>query len=298
MYNSTMKVAIIVLFLNNYEVTRECLESIMSLRYEDFAVISVNNGSSDDSQARLEAEFPLVTFIDTGSNLGYSGGNNVGIESALRLGADFIWVLNNDTIVDPEALGYLVDAANRNPEAAIFNPKIYYYSHPDKLIFGDYGWSKWKSIPKMTGHGERDYGQYDFPHEMQAADGASLFIRSRPIKDIGAFDEWYFCYFEDIDFSLRARRHGWRILFVPDARIWHRVSYTSIPGNPVTNYYGTRNSMRCALKNYPAYLPSIFVWGLSHHLVKCIVRRRYACLLMGIKGYIDFFMNRGGNKFA
>lgn len=289
-----MKVVIIVLFLNDYEVTRECLESIMSLRYENFEVVSVNNGSSDNSQARLEVEFPLVTFIDTGSNLGYSGGNNVGIDLALKRGADFIWVLNNDVTVDPKALDHLVDAAAGYPDAAIFSPKTYYYSHPDVLVFGDYKWRKWRSAPKMIGHDERDRSQYDSPHEMQAAEGASLFIRSRLIKDIGAFDEWYFCYFEDIDFSLRSRRHGWKILFVPGARIWHRVSHTSVLGNPATSYYATRNGMRCALKNYPAYLPSVFILGLGCHLVRSIARRSRAYFLMGIKGYIDFFLNHGG----
>jgi GT2 family glycosyltransferase len=294
----SMKVVIIILFLNDYEVTRECLESLITLRYEDFEVISVNNGSADDSQARLEEEFPQVTFIDTGSNLGYSGGNNIGIEVALRLGAGFIWVLNNDTIVDPDALGHLVDAASKHPEVGIFNPKTCYYSHPDTLVFGDYKWNKWKSIPKMIGDGERDRGQYDLPHELEAADGASLFIRSELIKEIGAFDEWFFCYFEDADLSLRARRSGWKIILVPGARIWHRVSHTSVPGSPVTNYYATRNSMKCALKNYPAYLPAVFIWGFSHHLIKCMVRRRYAHFVMGTKGYIDFFLNRGGRKPA
>ncbi len=291
-----MKVVIIILFFNNYEVTRECLESIQALHYKDIEVISVNNGSTDDSQARLEVEFPLFTFVDTGRNLGYSGGNNFGMEIALERGAEFIWVLNNDTVVDPDALNHLIDAANRHPNAAIFNPKTYFYSDPDVLIFGDVKWSKCKSLPKMIGHGERDHGQYDFVHEMQAADGASLLIRSELIKNIGMFDEWYFCYYEDTDFSFRARKHGWDILFVPDARIWHKVSSTSTLGNPATNYYMTRNGLRCALRNYPAYLPVTLLCGFRYGILYNIEKRKYHHLIMGIKGYIDFLLNKGGNN--
>lgn len=288
------KVVVVVLFLNNHEVTCDCLESVMTSRYENFEVIAVNNGPPDEGLERLREGFPAVTFISTGSNLGYAGGNNAGIDLAMRSGAGFVWVLNNDTTVDPDALECLVEAAARYPDAGIFNPKTYYHSHPDRLVFGDIEWKKWKSNPKTIGQDQADHGQFDYPHEMEAADGASLFIRSSLIREIGAFDEWFFCYYEDSDFSLRAREHGWKIRFVPGARIRHRVGYTSVTESPLTSYYGKRNSMRCALNNYPAYLPVVFTLGIIKHVARNVSLGRYDHLRMGLRGYRDFFLNRGG----
>ena len=134
------RVAVIVLNWNGREDTLECLRSIRSIAYSNFGVIVVDNGSTDGSVAAIRASQPSVEVIDTGENLGFAGGNNVGIRRALELGADYVLLLNNDTVVDPGLLRAFVAAAALHPEAGAFGAKIYFHSEPTRIWYAGARW--------------------------------------------------------------------------------------------------------------------------------------------------------------
>jgi len=129
----TPKVSIIVLNWNSAHDTAECLESLRKLNYPAHEIIIVDNGSTDDSELVLREEYSDIKFIQTGVNLGYAGGNNVGIKYALAHGAELIWILNNDTVVDPDSLREMVVMAQSDPAIGLVGSKIFYYSKPDTL---------------------------------------------------------------------------------------------------------------------------------------------------------------------
>jgi len=216
-------VCVVLVNWNGWRDTLQCLESCERLAYPHFEVIVVDNGSTDDSVARLRSRFPDLRLIETGANLGFAGGNNAGMYAALGMGAAYVWLLNNDTVIDPASLGALVDAVRADATVGLAASKIYYQDKPDTLWYaGGYlsplwGWSRHR------GADEPDEGQYDALTVVEFATGCSLLARAGAVTSIGPMDESYFLYWEDIDWSARARRAGWRVVYVPGSRVWHKL---------------------------------------------------------------------------
>jgi len=240
---STARVYIIILNWNGWRDTVECVESCSRLDYPDFRILIVDNGSTDGSESILRERFPLVDFIQTGANLGFAGGNNLGIRYALERGADFVWLLNNDTVVAPEALGELAGVADSDDRVGIVGSKLYYYNQPTIIAFAG---GEWKQHPLYPGHrrvDEEDCGQCDTLEEVDFITGCSLLIKTAVIQDIGEMPERYFLYWEDIDWNATADEHGWKIMFVPASHVWHKVSATTdtLPG--IKDYYSVRNRL-------------------------------------------------------
>ena len=159
----TPSVYIIVLNWNGKDDTLECLASIAAIQYADFETVVVDNGSSDDSVAAIRAQRPELHIIETGQNLGFAEGNNVGIKYAMAHHADYIFILNNDTTVDPLLLQHLVSSAQRHPDAGIIGPKTYYHAHPQVIWSAGGYWDNHQCCFEQTGDGEFDKGQYDTP---------------------------------------------------------------------------------------------------------------------------------------
>lgn len=238
----TSKVSMVILNLDGYEDTRECLLSIRCVHYPSLEVILVNNGCSDDSPKRLLSEFPEVRVLTNRENLGYGGGCNLGIKDAIGRGADFVLLLNNDTIVDPDFLLNLIQIGETDPRIGILGPKIYYASDPQRIWFAG-GFVKLKS--GRYGHIGQDRidteNKFGETREIGWITGCALLIRTSVFEKIGFLDSDLFAYFEDADFCLRARSAGYRCVFVPDAKVWHKVSRTSGAESPFTLYLGARN---------------------------------------------------------
>lgn len=246
-----------ILNWNGISDTLECLKSVNKLRVtsHELQVIVVDNGSTDDSVEKLKKQKGIVLLENT-ENLGFAGGNNVGMKYAVENGADFVLVLNNDTIVAEDHLVHLIEAAENNPKAGIFSPKIYfakgYEFHKDwyrknelgKVIWYVGGIMDWANVMGSNyGVDDVDVGQYQDIREIDFATGACMFIRREVIEEIGYFDQKYFLYLEDADYSMRAKNKGWKVLFVPKARIWHKVSQSSGIGSALNDYYITRNRL-------------------------------------------------------
>lgn len=213
----------IILTFNHYDDTRECLESLQKTDYENLSIVVVDNGSSDGTPDKIRADFPDVQVIETGRNLGVPWGYDVGFSYALRAGAEYVLMLNNDTVVDPQMLRHLVDAAQADPNAGILMPKVLYYDDPEVIWAAGGRHRTFPPAHVIVGQ-DRPSAAFDKPFYLEYALSCGLLIHRRAFERAGLFDPGYFFFFDDWDFSQRVRAHGLQIVFVPEARMWHKVS--------------------------------------------------------------------------
>ena len=239
------KVFIIILNWNGYQDTVECLQSVRRLTYPSCKVIVVDNGSSDGSVAKLKEEFKEVFYIENKENLGFATGNNVGISYALENGADYILLLNNDTVVERYFLDALARVAESDERIGIVGPKIYAGMPESSVLWGAGGEIDWgHGRTYHTGYHETDHGQWDKIRDVDYVSGCAMLIKRKVLEDVGLLDERYFLYYEETDFCMRANRTGFRVVYVPDAKIWHKAFATTGGENgPVYTYYMTRNRL-------------------------------------------------------
>lgn len=213
----------VILAFNNYDDTRECLKSLQKSDYENLSIVVVDNGSSDGTPEKIHNEFPDVKVIKTGRNLGVPWGYNVGFSYALRAGAGYILMLNNDTVVDPQMVRRLVEVAQEEPNVGILMPKVLYYGNSEMIWAAGGRYRVFPPAHVIVGQ-NRPSAAFDKPFYLEYAISCGLLIHRRAFEKAGLFDPGYFFFFDDWDFSQRVRAHGLRILFVPDARMWHKVS--------------------------------------------------------------------------
>jgi GT2 family glycosyltransferase len=243
---------IVVLNWNGGADTIACLQSLDRLLYRERRIVLVDNGSTDGSVGMLRGATweSKVEIIETGKNLGYAGGNNLGIRYAVDCGADFVLVLNNDTTVDPMLLNELIGAANRHPEAGCFGPWIFYTHDPERLWFAG---AVWDSDSLAFAQRGKDRVASDVSVQATNTDyvcGAALFLRANVARQIGLFDERFFLVFEESDWCYRARRAGFACLMVPSARVWHKVGASfGSEASPLRTYFSARNKLLWAERN-------------------------------------------------
>jgi GT2 family glycosyltransferase len=238
------RVMIIVLNWNGLADTLACLSSLARLDYLAHEVVVVDNGSTDGSVATVRVTHPWVALIETGENLGYVGGNNVGLEYARTAGADYALLLNNDTEVAPDFLRLQVEAAEVDPAIGIVGPTIYYFDRPNVVwsAGGDIDWRRGRT--RMIGLNEVDQGQ--FGHKVRPVDfvsGCALLIKMSAVDQVGMLDPRFFAYFEETEWCVRAARAGFKVLHVPQAKIWHKISPDAREASPQVHYYMTRNRL-------------------------------------------------------
>ena len=263
---STRKhVFVIILNWNGASDTCACLASLekSKVKSQKSKVIVVDNGSIDDSVATIRKNFPNVEVIETGKNLGFAGGNNIGIRRALEDGADFVWLLNNDTFVDTNALVSLVDAF-KGDNVGVAGSKIYFapgreyhherYKEKDRghVLWYAGGIIDWNNMyASHRGVDEVDKGQYGDVEETPFVTGCSMMVKKEVFEKIGLLDEKFFAYLEDLDFCLRARRAGYKFLYVPQSVIWHKNAGSSGVGSDTHQYYMTRNRLLVGFRYAP-----------------------------------------------
>jgi hypothetical protein len=219
------KVAVVVLAWNGRALTMACLESLESLRYPNRSVILVDNASTDGTaDAVRKAYGGRIAVIENAENLGYSRGNNVGIRRALEDGADFVLLLNNDTTVDAALVDRLVEVMAVSEDIGIAGPKIYYASPPDRIWFAGGEIHLARGTSKHIGIRERDTGRYDSVRDVDYVTGCALLARRAVFERIGYLDPVYAAYYEDADFCVRARRAGFRVVYAPAGKVWHKIS--------------------------------------------------------------------------
>lgn len=203
----------------------------------------VDNGSTDCSVEKLRREFgSCIEIVASARNLGYAGGNNLGIRHALKKGADLVLLLNNDTTVDEKFLRSLCDAAMHHPEHQLFGAKIFYHRRPHTLWYAGGDYTPWLAKVWQTGKNEADGPPYQRASDISFITGCCLMIRREVFKSIGFLDDELYLYSEDLDYCMRAKRRGLRLLFVPSARVWHHIgAFRDGELSPHYLYYQTRN---------------------------------------------------------
>jgi GT2 family glycosyltransferase len=239
------KVAVIVLNWNGREDTLRCLESLQAVEYPNWEVLVVDNGSEDGSLDAIRERHPEAMVIEAGRNLGFAGGNNLGIEAALRRGAEFVLVLNNDTTVAPDLLRAFVRAAREHPDAGVFAAKIYFLKDPQRLWYAGARWNSMSAAFEHVGQGVLDTGaDFEQVRDTDYACGCAMLLRAPAVQAVGMLDERFFLLFEETDWCFRAREAGFRCLFVPGAKVWHRVSSSFGGGRSILyEYFLFRNRL-------------------------------------------------------
>lgn len=219
---------IIVLNYKRKDDTIDCLGSVLNMDYPVFKVVMVDNASGDGSAEAVRAAFPEVHVIENARNLMYAGGNNVGIQYALGMGAEYILLLNNDTVVDAGMLTRLVGAMNSRPDAGIAGPMIYYYppcgSGSETIWYGGGIVEMWRGLVAHRAIREKDTGRFRDAEDTGYVTGCGMLISRACIIRTGMLDTSYNMYAEDTDLCLRAKRAGFSVIFVPGAVMWHKVS--------------------------------------------------------------------------
>lgn len=258
----TPKVAIIVLNYNGLADTPACLDSLASLDYPNYGVIVVDNGSIDGSVAVVRQAHPEVEVLETGENLGYAEGNNVGVRYAVKTGADYVLLLNNDTVVAPDFLTHLVNAAEASPTAGAAGPIIYYFDRPT-VIWSAGGAIDWAhGCTRMVGLDEVDQGQFgSAPQAVDFVTGCALLVKVKLVQQVGLLDPRFFAYYEETEWCVRIARAGFKILQVPQAKIWHKISPVAREASPQVHYYMTRNRLlflKLARMGLASWLNTVF----------------------------------------
>ncbi len=296
--SSTPRVSIILVNWNGAEDTVECVQSLKECKYTNIQIIIVDNNSKGNEAELLKEKFgSSIEVLKNKTNLGFAGGVNTGINFALRRGSDYILLINNDTVVEPDFLNYLIEQGEKNKDIGILVPKICYYS-ASRIIWSAGGYvSKLRSSGFSCGEGkyEEEYNNSKF---VTFASGCCLLIKANVLTKVGLFDEKYFLYLEDVDFCYRVNNAGYKILYDGRSKILHKVNVASTKAiNVLPLYFITRNRMYFARKFFKGwflisalYIVLTFTLKSLFWMVKGDINRIEAIRL----AFADFLKRRFG----
>lgn len=300
------KITIVILNWNGRQDTLECLESVQKIDYQNFETIVVDNGSQDDSVKTIREKFPQVMTIENGANLGFSAGNNVGIQYALSQGTDYVFLLNNDTVVDPQMLSELIDASTKYPEAGILGSKIYRYDKPETIWYAGTSWRTDTAKFLHIGYGKVD-SQTD-EAEVKETDyvcGCAFLIKTEVVEKVGMLDPKYFLLWEEADLCYRARKAGYKTLVVPKSQLRHKCSASFIGGHkaPHYQYFWWRNRFLWVEKNlsfaettkvYPVIVKQI-VKEVINYLKSQTNTQEKLTAKAALQGFRDYLLRKFGD---
>ncbi len=284
-------VAVVILNHNQAAYTLDCLASLVRLDYPRYRVLVVDNGSAGDDAGRITRNFPDISVLCLPENLGVAGGRNAGLREVLQWRPEYVLFLDNDTLVAPDLLNYLVARAESDPRIGAVQPKIYFADPPNRIcsVGGKY-------YPRISHSRHPRSGQYDSPRTMVAADidilsGCCALVRSEVFRSVGLLDETYspYCH-EDVDFSLRLLHADYRLMVEPAAVLWHRVSCIPVQSPEKLKQLAKGHILflrfHTSLLDLPASILWIAVHILRRYLLPALIHRQWesaAALLSGVK---------------
>lgn len=300
-------VTFVILNWNQPEMTAECLDSIRQQDYDNYRVLVVDNGSRDNSVEVLNERFPWVELLALEENVGYGMGNNAGIEHVLRTSTDYVFLLNNDTVVAPDMLSILVNVAEADPRIGIVGPTMYYYEPPDVIWSGEntVNWRTGEVTRKNMGeHVSQDLLRQMENRKIDHVDTCASLVKREVFESIGMLDPRYFINYEDLDFDLRAKQAGFDLVYVPRAFMWHKVSLAMGFASPATTYYMTRNALTLFWARAPLQWKLFAVFSILVRTVRTMtawaLRPKYRSEIYQQKrranayALRDFFFRRSG----
>lgn len=232
-----------------------------------------------------------LVLIQTGANLGFAGGNNVGLRYVLARGdAKYIWLLNNDTVIDANALASAVALAETDEAVGMVGAKLLHYDRPEVIQTVAGGRIvPWQAAVKLLGRDQEDLGQWDDPVDIDYITGASLLVKDVTLRATGLIDEQYFMYAEELDWCLRARQLGWRLRYSPESIVWHKEGSSVGFKSPLHDYYAVRSALLWVKKFYPRALPAAMAYLIYQSVLPKILRRQPARLAAVLRAYRSFF---------
>jgi GT2 family glycosyltransferase len=250
-------VSIITVNYNNAKVTAELMVSLRHITYPNLEVIVVDNGSVEHPGAAIQKEYPAVKLIMSEKNLGFAGGNNLGIKAAT---GEYLFLVNNDTEFTEGLIEGLLEVFNQYPDAGVVSPKFHYFFHKGTIEYAGY-----KAVDTFTGRNsmigckEQDNGQYDAFTETNYAHGGAMMVSAAAVKKVGLMPEVYFLYYEEFDWCEQFKRHGYKIYYQYKSLIYHKESMTTGKNSPLKTYYITRNRILFMRRNVKLPARSFFV---------------------------------------
>lgn len=269
------KTAIILVNWNSFEYTHQCILSLNQLIQKDFDIIVVDNGSADESGKKLKATHPNIILIESDTNLGFTGGNNLGLTYSLQQAYTYSMLLNNDTEVAPDFLEILTGYMDEHPETGAIQPKIYYHHNRSILWDGGSYFNRILGIAYTSGHGKVPGKKHEVIKEVDWITGCCLLTRNSILKETGFLAKNFFIYYEDVDLSFRIKKTGSKLIYHPGSVIYHIAGVsnkTKTKGkegfvNPIVHYLNFRNRI-WLLKQYTPliYAPTVIVYNFFYTL--------------------------------
>lgn len=288
------KVYIIILNYNGYEDTLECLQSLISLDYPNFDVIVCDNASPNGSEKYIrewiaKTRFKHVHFIQTGKNLGFAGGNNVGIRYAMMHGAQYIWLLNNDTTVEPDALTAMVEQMQKEKSIGICGSKLISY-HDKTKIAGLGGW--YNPVFGTSGH---IMNEKELSENLSYIIGASMLFRREVFERVGLLQDDYFLYYEELDIAERIKKY-YKMTVALNSIVYHKEGASIGNGSAFSEYYLIKNNLKFTWRFHRIYFPIVAI-RLMAKIFYPIHRRPYKRLEMFCKVTQSFIKEVKSDKF-
>jgi GT2 family glycosyltransferase len=298
-------VAVVIVHWGSPEMTMECMESVLASEYRGLKIILVDNCPERPLWQQSSEINGTIEYMPAATNTGYCGGNNLGIGRARELGAEYVLLLNNDTIIDETLIHDCVGYMESRPTAAVISPKVFFHQDPQNIYIAGGRLDLNTGEIEFPGWNEKDVGQYEQEREITFAHGCALFARATVFERVGFFDERLFSYCEDSDLSRRIILAGMRMIYYPKARVWHKCSSledgrTGNVATPLATYYIWRNKffnfrryiVERRARGYCAFAYR-FVWRFASFALK--YRRFDLCRAMAV-GLIDAAIGRMGKR--
>lgn len=285
------ELSIITVNYNGFADTLQLIESIQTHLGIPYEFIVVDNGSNADDYVMLKHQFPNIKVIRSTKNLGFAGGNNLGIKNAA---ANFLLFINNDAYVKDDSLKYLVEIMKNEPTLGGISPKILFADQEKLIQFA--GYTPLSSITlrnRLIGFKEKDTGQHDHPNSTPYLHGAAMLIRREAIDKVGDMPEIYFLYYEELDWSVQLRRAGYRLEYNPTAVVYHKESSSVGQESPLKAFYMTRNRLLFAKRNLSSFHRFLSIayqisLALPKRVIQCLLNGKYDLAVAMMKGCVAF----------
>ena len=296
----TPKIAAIILNTNKKLDTLECLGSLEACQYPNLSIFVLDNASSDGSNEAIREQFPNVEIIPIINNKGYAGNNNVGIQHVIAQKPDWIFILNEDIVLDKNALNLMMASVSKLPQVGIIGPLVFHHSEPNFIqSAGGMLDKNWDSI--HLGQNELFINQFNAPSEVDWISGCAIGVRLEALEKAGLIDERFFYYFEETEWCLRIRSYGWKTYMIPEAHIWHKGVQRDYQPSPNVTYYATRNRLLMFKIHHPPFriwisTSMFFIRTLFSWTIKSKWRYKRANRDAMWQGIIDFIFHRWGMR--
>lgn len=283
-------ISIITVNYNGFNDTCELIDTL-PLNDDSLEVIVIDNASEKNEALLIEARYPNVKAIRSNTNLGFAGGNNLGINAAT---GKYLFFINNDTIIKDFNINVLINRLESSNEIGMVCPKIRFAWEDNPIQFAGYTeLSRITLRNKSIGFGEKDMGQHNTPHPTPYAHGAAMLVKREALEKVGKMPECYFLYYEEYDWSIMFRRAGYEIWYEPLFTIYHKESKSTGQNSPLKTYYITRNRLLLARRNEKTYIKYIiycYLIGIValRDILKYSISGNFKLAAATTKGIINF----------